>query len=575
MSNWYIYNKKDNYKVLDKYAQFTTLQKKILANRNIIDEIDLNGFINPSIEGLHDPYLMNDMENIIERIVEAISNEEKIRIVGDYDQDGVAATTILMKGIGYFYKNISYDIPDRIEDGYGLNNNIIKKAKKDGVTLMITCDNGITSIDEVLYGRSLGIDIIVTDHHNPKIGSDGSEQLPETLILNPKVKESQYPFKELCGAGVAFKLVEALFFAIGEDSEYLYDLLQFAALGTICDVVDLVGENRIIAIEGLKVLNKRENLGIDALLRASSWEREITYYTVGFIIGPSINSSGRIFDARLGVELFLSNDKETYEQYAYELYSLNNERKEMTKNSFEDIDSNLSPRFGIIIEYNENIHESICGLVAGRLKDKYYLPTVVFTESEDNKDMLKASGRSVKEFNMFENLSKYKNYFTSFGGHDMACGLSIEKSKFKEFKGKIEEEFKNNRYEKTIDIDAQIPIDSVNFDLIDEIEKLSPFGKGNEKPLFADKNVKIVGLSMIGKNSDVMKLTLEKNNRMVEGIIFSANGDFDYLENKFGKNLSLSINRRENNNYIDIVYFPQINEFRGNRNIQIGIKEIR
>ena len=575
MSNWYICNKKENYKKLEKYDQFTRLQKRILGNRDIVDEIKLHSFIDSSFSNLHDPFLMNYMDQAIERIVEAITMEEKIRIVGDYDQDGVAATVILMKGIGSIYPNISYDIPDRIEDGYGLNNSIIDKAVRDGVSLLITCDNGITCVDEVIYGKKKGLDIIITDHHNPQFDEDGKEILPDTLILNPKISYSNYPFKDLCGAGVAFKLVSALFLAIGDNFDLLEDLIQFAALGTICDVVDLVGENRIIAILGLKVLNKRENLGLDALLRENSWDREIDYYTVGYIIGPSINSSGRIFDARLGVELFLSDDKDTVDQYAYELYSLNNERKNMTKKSFDNIVSSLHVDSGIIIEYNKDIHESICGLVAGRIKEKYYIPTIILTESEEDPNILKGSGRSVEEFNMFENLLKYREYFKSFGGHDMACGLSIRKDKFIEFREKIKDEFKESKYEKAINVDAPISINNISTDLIDEIEALAPFGKANPKPKFADKNVRIKRLDMVGRNKDVMRLLLEKNNVSIQAIMFQAEEVFSYLEKKFGSNLSLSIRGENNNNFIDIIYYPQINEFNGFKNIQLNIQELR
>lgn len=573
MAKWYIYNKKENYNLLNKYDDLTSLQKRILANRDIVDDVAISSFINPDLDGLNDPYDFVDMEKAINRIVSSFESGEKIRIVGDYDQDGVASTVILMKGLGYFHPNVSYVIPNRLEDGYGINEDIIDEAVKDDVSLIITCDNGIAANETIAYANEKKIDVIVTDHHNPQY-VDGVETCPNCLIINPKMEREKYPFKDLCGAGVAFKLVEALFLAIGEDPKYLYDLLQFAALGTICDMVDLVGENRIMVIEGLKILNKRTNKGLDALLTANSWSKEVTAYTIGFIIGPCINSTGRLFTARLGVELFLDDNEDNIESYTYELVSLNNERKAMTKKYFDEIDSNLDKNSDIIIEYNKNIHESICGLVAGRLKEKYQKPALVFTDSSDE-HVIKGSGRSVEEFDMFEELSKYKSLYTAFGGHKMACGLSLNIENYSKLKACLSKAVEGKEFEKKIDIDVPYPIDRINGALIQEIDYLKPFGKRMEKPVFADKNVNIARLEMIGKNSNVMRLSLEKNRVVVKAIMFNAEEYYAYLEEKFGPNLALSIKGEKNNNNIDIVYYPEWNEFRGYKNIQLMIRDLR
>ena len=573
MTKWYINNKKDNYNLLNKYENLTSLQKRILANRDVVDEIEVYSFINPGLDGLNDPYDFVDMEKAINRIVSSFESGEKIRIVGDYDQDGVASTVILMKGLGYFHPNISYVIPNRLEDGYGINKDIIDEALKDDISLIITCDNGIAANETIAYANEKKIDVIVTDHHNPQY-VDGLETCPNCLIINPKMEREKYPFKELCGAGVAFKLVEALFLAIGEDPKYLYDLLQFAALGTICDMVDLIGENRLIVIEGLKVLNKRTNKGLDALLSANSWSKEVTAYTVGFIIGPCINSTGRLFTARLGVELFLEENEDNIEAYTYELVSLNNERKAMTKKFFEEIDSNLDKNSDIIIEYNKNIHESICGLVAGRLKEKYQKPALIFTDSSDE-HIIKGSGRSVDGFDMFEELSKYKSLYTAFGGHKMACGLSLNIENYSKLKSYLLKAAEGKEFEKKIDIDVPYPIDRINGALIEEIEYLKPFGKRMEKPLFADKDVNIARLEMIGKNSDVMRLSLEKNRVQIKAIMFKAEEYYAYLEEKFGPDLALSIKGEKNNNNIDLVYYPEWNEFGGYKKMQLMIRDLR
>lgn len=576
MTKWYIYNKKNNYLSNLKNKNITKLEALILANRDIVDPKVVDSFINPTLEKLHDPFLLKDMEKAIDLIIETMENGESIRIFGDYDQDGISSTMTLLDGLLYFYDDISYDIPDRVIDGYGISDRMIDRAIEANVSLIITCDNGISAIDQVKRLKENGIEVIVTDHHQVSKKEDGEwvEQiLPQAdCVINPKRLDNTYPFDDLCGAGVAFKLIQALYQRLDGDMEYLYGLLEYVAMGTVCDVVSLTDENRIFVREGLKRINNTEKLAIKALVEENSWNREVSAYTLGFIIGPCMNATGRLSTAKLAIDMLMEDDIEKIRTYAKKLVSLNNERKELTniglEKTLEIIKDKKYYNDDIIIVDVENIEESICGIIAGRIKEKFNKPTIIMTESSQN-GILKGSGRSIEAYNIYKEVFEIKDILESFGGHPMACGLSIKSEKVDDFRQKLNDKskLKKDDFVNIINIDAQIPIDKLSLEFAESLQRLEPFGKDNPKAKFADKNLFIKNINMIGKNNNTMKIILNKNGRDIEAIKFNAQKDYKYLSDKFKANII--------GNRIDAVFYPDINEFNGRRNLQVKLIDIR
>lgn len=576
MTKWYIYNKKNNYLSNLKNKNITKLEALILANRDIVDPKVVDSFINPTLEKLHDPFLLKDMEKAIDLIIETMENGESIRIFGDYDQDGISSTMTLLDGLLYFYDDISYDIPDRVIDGYGISDRMIDRAIEANVSLIITCDNGISAIDQVKRLKENGIKVIVTDHHQVSKKEDGEwvEQiLPQAdCVINPKRLDNTYPFDDLCGAGVAFKLIQALYQRLDGDMEYLYGLLEYVAMGTVCDVVSLTDENRIFVREGLKRINNTEKLAIKALVEENSWNREVSAYTLGFIIGPCMNATGRLSTAKLAIDMLMEDDIEKIRTYAKKLVSLNNERKELTniglEKTLEIIKDKKYYNDDIIIVDVENIEESICGIIAGRIKEKFNKPTIIMTESSQN-GILKGSGRSIEAYNIYKEVFEIKDVLESFGGHPMACGLSIRSDKVEEFRQKLNDKskLKKDDFVNIINIDAQIPLDKLSLEFAESLQRLEPFGKDNPKAKFADKNLFIKNINMIGKNNNTMKMILNKNGRDIEAIKFNAQKDYKYLSDKFKTNII--------GNRIDAVFYPDINEFNGRRNLQVKLIDIR
>lgn len=576
MTKWYIYNKKNNYLSNLKNKNITKLEALILANRDIVDPKVVDSFINPTLEKLHDPFLLKDMEKAIDLIIETMENGESIRIFGDYDQDGISSTMTLLDGLLYFYDDISYDIPDRVIDGYGISDRMIDRAIEANVSLVITCDNGISAIDQVKRLKEKGIKVIVTDHHQVSKKEDGEwvEQiLPQAdCVINPKRLDNTYPFDDLCGAGVAFKLIQALYQRLDGDMEYLYGLLEYVAMGTVCDVVSLTDENRIFVREGLKRINNTEKLAIKALVEENSWNREVSAYTLGFIIGPCMNATGRLSTAKLAIDMLMEDDIEKIRTYAKKLVSLNTERKELTniglEKTLEIIKDKKYYNDDIIIVDVENIEESICGIIAGRIKEKFNKPTIIMTESSQN-EILKGSGRSIEAYNIYKEVFEIKDILESFGGHPMACGLSIRSDKVEEFRQKLNDKskLKKDDFVNIINIDAQIPLDKLSLEFAESLQRLEPFGKDNPKAKFADKNLFIKNINMIGKNNNTMKMILNKNGRDIEAIKFNAQKDYKYLSDKFKTNII--------GNRIDAVFYPDINEFNGRRNLQVKLIDIR
>lgn len=589
MERWYLRNVKVDLDHISNKGKISKLLVRILANRGIKDLRSIDSFINPTLDKLHNPRLMKDMEEGVKLVKDSIQKGEKIRIVGDYDQDGNSAILTLLKGIRRCKGRVDYVIPHRIRDGYGLNERIVREAKEDGVNLLITCDNGISALEPVKLAKNLGMKVIITDHHDVGFveDEDGRKNylLPEAdAIINPKRQDCKYPFKNLSGAGVAFKFVQALYEEFNIDMDESYELLEFVAMGTVCDVVELIDENRIIVTEGLKRINNTQNIGLKALIRATGLEgKDINTYSLGFILGPCVNASGRLDSAEMAVELFLTEDENLASLYAEELYKLNEERKRMTEKGFEkavdQIEQKGYDKEKVIVIYEPSIHESIAGIIAGRIKDRYYRPTILLTQSKDE-NKIKGSGRSIEEYNMFDEISKAKDLLTSFGGHPMAAGLSLNKSNLEDFRNRLNGQTTLTEKDliPKIYIDIHLPLDYVSFNLVKELKLLEPFGKGNPKPLFGAKGIPVKRAFILGKNGNVLKLLLlTKSGRIIDGLYFGNIEEFeDRLSKKYGMvELDRMYKGIDSEIKLDIVYTPSVNEYMGNKNLQVIIHNYR
>lgn len=588
MSNekWLLRNRKVDLKAMSEKYKISQLLCKLMVNRDIIDENIINSYINPVYKYLHSPKTMKDVVIAVDIIKRKIQENKKIRIIGDYDVDGIISVFILYTALKKCGANVDYEIPDRIKDGYGINENIVKVAYDEGVDTIITCDNGISAIDQIQYAKDLGLTVIVTDHHDvPFIEEDGVRTFLSSqadAIINPKQIECEYKFKSICGAGVAFKLIEALYEEIGMDKEECYKLIEFVAIATVCDVVDLIDENRIFVKNGLEMLNNSKNIGINALKKACGLEdKEITAYHLGFVIGPCLNASGRLDSAKKGLELLLMEDDEEAKNLAQEIVDLNDARKNMTKEGVDRainiIDSTDINNDKILVVYIPDIHESLAGIVAGRVKEKYNKPTIILTKSEEG---VKGSARSIEEYNMFEGLLACKELLDKFGGHPMAAGLSLQEDKVDELRKAL-----NNKCELTdedltrkIMIDSSLPLEYLNLHLIEELNVLEPFGKGNSKPVFGVRDAKITKAMLLGKDKNVLKLKLLTNNNItIDAMIFNDLENFEskIIEKYGNEELDNLYNKSNNNIPMDFTFYPSINEWNGNKSIQIVVNGIR
>nr|WP_269205960.1 single-stranded-DNA-specific exonuclease RecJ [Clostridium botulinum] len=570
--------------MLAQQCNISNITAKVLANRNIQSEEETKKFLRASLEDLYSPFLMQDMQKGIDIILDAIDEGKKIVVYGDYDADGVTSTAILYKGLLELDANVEYYIPDREAEGYGMCSNRIKILKEQGTDIILTCDNGISAVEEVKLAKELGMQVVITDHHELPFKDEQSEReyiIPNAdAIINPKRNDCEYPFKMLCGAGIAFKFIQALYINVGIDDKKAYKFIELAGIGTICDVVDLVGENRIIAKNSLKMISNTTNLGLKCLIDVLGINnKEVKSYNIGFMIGPCINATGRLDTAALSVELLITNDEERAKELASILNDLNKTRQEMTMRNVEEIidvvENSSFKEDKVLVIYKEDIHESIAGIVAGKVREKFNVPTIILTKG---KEMPKGSGRSIEEYNLFEELLKCKDLLDKFGGHPMAAGLSIKEENISELRQRLNKNCKltDNDIIPKIKIDKRIPLDIVNDELISEMEILEPFGKGNSSPLFAEKNVSVSQVRVIGKNQNTLKLTCIINDKQkIEAISFNKVNEFkEMLEAKF-ENTFEKILLNSSNLKLDLIFYPIINEFNGNRTVQLRIKDFR
>lgn len=584
---WFIKNRKADYKTMSLKYGISELMSKLIINRDIFEDEIIKSYVTPEFNKLHNPREMKDLELAVNILKEKIITNKKIRIIGDYDVDGVISVYMLYTALKKCNANVDYEIPDRIKDGYGINEKIIKEAKDDGIDTILTCDNGISAIDQIKYAKELGLTVIVTDHHDiPFVEDENNKKIflrsDADAILNPKQKDCNYKFKSLCGAGVAFKLIEVLYEEFNIDKEECYKLIEFLAIATVCDVVDLIDENRIFVKKGLEKINNTTNLGLGELIRENEiQDKTISVYHLGFIIGPCINASGRLDNAKKGLRLLLADEEDEAVHLAKELVKLNAERKDMTMKGVEDaieiIEGTEIINDKVLVVYLPHIHESLAGIIAGRIRERYNAPTLILTNGEE---FAKGSGRSIEEYNMFEKLLECKELLEKFGGHPMAAGLSIKEENIDKLREKLNENsmLKDEDLIKKIKIDCVLPLDQINFRVIEDLEKLEPFGKGNEKALFGIKDVNVIKAQILGENRNVLKLKLKSNSdKIFDGIYFGNIEEFEQTvcDKYNSEELSKLYDGIFNDVKLDFVFYPNINEYNGNVSIQIVIQNYR
>lgn len=543
------------------------LTVRMIRNRAGLSEEAVRDYLYGGIESLADPFLMKGMREAVDLLREKRDAGASVRIIGDYDIDGVNASFILLTGLRRIGAQVDTVIPDRMRDGYGVNENLVRQAVEDGIDTIVTCDNGIAAAGEIGLAKELGMTVVVTDHHEVPFREENGERVfvlpPADVIVNPKQADCGYPFKMLCGAAVAWRLVEALYRAEGIPKEEVLDLAEFAAVATVGDIMELRGENRALVRYGLKRLEQTENLGYRALIRVNGLTgKRLTAYHIGFVIGPCINASGRLDTARRALNLLGARDQEEAETLAGDLKALNDSRKALTvkgteeaRRQIEETDLKLDR---VLVVYLPECHESLAGIIAGRIREQYYRPCFVLTDGEDG---VKGSGRSIEGYHMFEEMTKVEKLFTRFGGHSMAAGLSMERESIEELRRRLNENCILTEEDLTPRklYDAVLPVRYAGEQLIGELELLEPFGKGNEKPLFAAGNLLVRSARIIGKNANVLKLILEDDHETrIEAVSFGdVQGDLEYIEEK---------------ERISILYYPEINEYMGKRTVQLVVE---
>lgn len=583
---WLLRNKREEFQSLSKDMKENSLILRLLANRGISEKKSASLFLNGTINDMYDGSLLKDLNKGVAIIKDAIEKGKKIVIYGDYDCDGVCSTAILYKALKRLNANFSYHIPNRESEGYGMNLDRIKILKDEGAEVILTCDNGIAAFDEVQYAKDIGLSVVITDHHDiPFVEKDGAktEIMPNAdAIINPKRKDCIYPFKNLCGAGVAFKFVQGLYKEFKIDIKESFEFLEFAAIATVCDVVDLLDENRVIVKKGLELINGTKNKGLKELIKVKKIDgKEISEYHFGFVIGPCINATGRLEIADISLELLITEDEERAKELASKLNELNEKRQELTVEStekvIEKVENDLKHDEKVIFVYEDSIHESIAGIVAGRVREKYNLPTIVMTKGSE---MPKGSGRSIEEYNMFEELSKCKELIYKFGGHPMAAGLSVKEENLPILRKKLNDNctLTEDDVTKKIIIDASLPLEYVDFNIIDRLNDMRPFGKGNLSPMLAVKDILVTRVIFMGKEKKFLRFKIKMNNgKTIDGVNFNKYDYFKELfEEKYGEEGFLKLQDTGYCNFkMDILYYPEVNEFNGNKNIQLSVKSFR
>lgn len=567
MEKWMVYNKKADFQKIGSEFGIDPVIARLIRNRDIQDMKEIRSYLYGTLAEIPSPWKMKDMERAVQILQKKITQKKKIRIIGDYDIDGVTATCILLKGLKRLNANVDTYIPDRVKDGYGMHEQLIDKALEDGIDTILTCDNGIAAAAEIEYAKKEGLTVIVTDHHDIPFRDTEDGRIwiiPKAdAVVNPKQNDCLYPNKNICGAVVAWKLIWALYERLGIDSDEIWDFLELAAIATVGDVMDLQGENRIIVKEGLKKLSSTSFEGLKALICVNNLEgAEITAYHVGFVIGPCINASGRLDTAARSLELLLADNMEDAMKLADDLYDLNQSRKAMTEQgkeqAIQSIEENNLGKDRVLVVYLPDCHESLAGIIAGRIREAYNKPVFVLTKGADG---VKGSGRSIEAYSMYEELVKCSDLLTQFGGHPMAAGLSMEEKNVELFRRRLNDNCTLTEQDliPKIMIDVPMPISYLSKKLTEQLKVLEPFGKGNSKPLFAQKNLRAVGICVFGRNRNVAKMLLiDENGIKMDAVYFGEAQEFvDFVQA---------------HDTISVTYYPEINVYQGRENLQVVIK---
>lgn len=586
MEQWMVINKGADFKGIGNKFHIDPVTARIIRNREVIGDEEIHSFLAGTLQELPDVHLMQDLDLLVELLDQKINEKAKIRIIGDYDIDGVMSSYILYRALTKCGAQVDVAIPNRITDGYGLNRNLITEALECGVDTILTCDNGITAIEEIAYAKEAGMTVLVTDHHEIPFKDVDGERIymrsEADAIVNPHQKTCAFPYKNLCGAGVAWAVIVALYEKNNIEQKEAEELLEFVAFATVGDIMSLTGLNRILVREGLKRIHHTTNIGMRALIsRCGLLPEQIDTYHFGFVLGPCINAAGRLDTARRALRLFISESPEEAAEVADELVILNEERKEMTRQGVEEakqlVEEGGYENDPVLILYLPNVHESIAGIIAGRIREYYYRPTFILTKGEDG---VKGSGRSTEEYSMYEQMCKCSDLLTKFGGHPMAAGLSLPEENVEAFRKQMNENwpFRAEEMVQTIHIDVPMPVDYVTNALVEEFSILAPFGKDNPKPVFADRNLKISRMWIVGKNQNVLRMTLiSKQGRPLSAIYF---GDIEamqtYLMEQYGtQEVDKAFHGRENNMQISIVYSPKLNTYKDSETLQFEIQYYR
>ncbi len=619
MEKWFVAAKKADFQKIAEKFQINQVTARIIRNRDVVGEEAIEKYLHGSRGDLHPAAFLDGCREAARLLWAKIQEGKKIRIIGDYDIDGVNATYILYKGLQRLGAVVDYEIPDRMKDGYGLNIQLIQLAYEEGADTILTCDNGITAIPQIAYAKSLGMTVVVTDHHEPlftygeekkdNILEKREETFPEAesdpkaaevslvldgksaetekiwnlpkadVLVDPKLPDCPYPFKKICGATVAWKLIQMLYQTAGLNEEEADGLLPYAGIATVGDVMDLEGENRILVKLALKALAHTDNLGLQALIRVNGLlPGELTAYHIGFVIGPCINAGGRLDTAKRSLRLLLAGTEGEAQILAEELKQLNDERKDLTAQgveaAVEQIEDTPIGKDRVLVVYLPDCHESIAGIVAGRIRERYHKPVFVITKAEDG---LKGSGRSIETYSMFDEMVRCQELFSKFGGHPMAAGLSLPEENLPVFRKRINElcTLTEEDFVEKIMIDVPMPIDYITEELIEEFHLLEPFGKGNTKPLFAEKNLRLLKAVILGRNRNVLKFLVQNASGVCMDALYFGDVEVmeQYIREKFGDlETEKLFQGRPNGVTLSVTYYPSVNEFRGCKSLQIVVQ---
>lgn len=582
MAKWFILKKKADFETIGKKFGIHPVTARLLRNRNLTEEEMIERYLNGGVESMYSPHLLKDADKLVDILLTKIKENKNIRIIGDYDIDGVMSTYILHQGIKRAGGIVDYAIPHRIMDGYGLNGHLIELAKEDGVDTIITCDNGISAIKEIAFAKENNMTVLVTDHHQIPFEEVNGEifylRSEADAIVNPHQPDCTYPYKELCGAGVAYKVVQLLYEACGIAQDEWLELLPFAAFATVGDIMPLTDENRILVKEGLKRMRSISNLGMKALIMQCGLEPEkIDAYHIGFVLGPCVNAAGRLETARLAMELLLAENPGLVAQKTAQLVELNEERKDKTKEGVElakQIASDASyEKDKVLVLFLEGVHESIAGIIAGKVRECFERPTIILTRAEEG---VKGSGRSIEGYSMYEELCKCRDLLTRFGGHPMAAGLSLEEENIQALRERLNRNclLSEDELQEKLMIDIDMPIDFATIDMVEEWELLKPFGRENPKPIFADKDILIQHMFLVGKKQNVLRMNLiSKNGKRVQAVYFRDVERFvEFMREKFGaEEVQKALDGKENEIRLTLAYAPNINTYQGRTNLQIEV----